>query len=76
MAKRDSIPDLGVYLWNGYGVVSALLQDIISIYPFFNNPNYLTVRMVSRVCNAMGLLKYIAENRQTKHDFVSGKNSK
>ena len=36
--KREVVPDLAPMLWNAFGVLSALLQEIINIYPAINPP--------------------------------------
>jgi CCR4-NOT transcription complex subunit 9 len=40
--KREVVPDLAPMLWNSFGTIAALLQEIINIYPAINPPN-LTV---------------------------------
>lgn len=34
--QRESFPELAPYLWHSFGTVSALLQEIISIYPLLS----------------------------------------
>jgi cytochrome bd-type quinol oxidase subunit 2 len=41
--KREVVPDLAPMLWHSFGTVSALLQEIVNIYPAINPP-HLTVR--------------------------------
>eukprot|EP00985_Skeletonema_marinoi_P012688 scaffold6176_cov72-Skeletonema_marinoi.AAC.1 len=36
--KRESFPDLAPILWHTFGTVSALLQEIVSIYPLLTPP--------------------------------------
>lgn len=40
--KREVVQDLAPMLWNSYGTVAALLQEIVNIYPTIN-PAILTV---------------------------------
>lgn len=37
--NRDSVPDLAPVLWHSFGTMSALLHEIISIYPDLSPPN-------------------------------------
>lgn len=43
--KREVVTDLAPMLWNSFGTIAALLQEIVSIYPSINPPN-LSVRIV------------------------------
>lgn len=36
--KREVVPDLAPMLWNSFGTIAALLQEIINIYPAINPP--------------------------------------
>lgn len=54
--KRESVPDLAPLLWNSFGTIAALLQEIINIYPAIN-PATLTAHQSNRVCNALALLQ-------------------
>ena len=48
--KREVVPDLAPMLWNSFGTIAALLQEIIAIYPAINPPA-LTAHQSNRVCN-------------------------
>ncbi|KAK6132860.1 hypothetical protein DH2020_033391 [Rehmannia glutinosa] len=54
--KRELFQDLAPLLWNSFGTVAALLQEIVSIYPVLSPPN-LTPAQSNRVCNALALLQ-------------------
>ena len=54
--KRESLSDLAPLLWHSFGTVTALLQEIINIYPSVN-PAVLTAGQSNRVCNALALLQ-------------------
>ncbi len=41
--KREVLPDLAPMLWYSFGTLSALLQEIVMIYPVINPPS-LTVK--------------------------------
>ena len=56
--KREVVPDLAPMLWNSFGTIAALLQEIIAIYPAINPPS-LTAHQSNRVCNALALLQVI-----------------
>ena len=36
--KREVVPELAPMLWNSFGTIAALLQEIIAIYPAINPP--------------------------------------
>ncbi|KAG6423839.1 hypothetical protein SASPL_114243 [Salvia splendens] len=54
--KRELFQDLAPLLWNSFGTIAALLQEIVSIYPVLSPPN-LTPSQSNRVCNALALLQ-------------------
>jgi hypothetical protein len=70
--KRESFPELAVYLWHSFGTVSVLLQEIVSIYPALNPPA-LTASASNRVCNALALLQCVASHPETRSLFLKGK---
>lgn len=45
--KREVVPDLAPMLWNSFGTIAALLQEIINIYPAIN-PATLTAHQSNR----------------------------
>ncbi|CAN3356931.1 protein Caf40p [Diutina catenulata] len=68
--KREQYDDLALVLWNSFGVMSVLLEEIISVYPYLNPP-ILTASVSNRVCNALALLQCVASNAQTRTKFLS-----
>lgn len=68
--KREQYDDLALVLWNSFGVMTVLLEEIISVYPFLNPP-VLTASVSNRVCNALALLQCVASNVQTRGLFLS-----
>lgn len=68
--KREQYDDLALVLWNSFGVMAVLLEEIISVYPFLNPP-VLTASVSNRVCNALALLQCVASNKQTRRAFLS-----
>lgn len=68
--KRESVPDLAPLLWNSFGTVAALLQEIINIYPAIN-PATLTAHQSNRVCNALALLQCVASHPETRSLFLA-----
>ena len=46
--------DLAPILWHSFGIIPALLQEIVSIYPLLSPPS-LTNHASNRVCNALAL---------------------
>lgn len=68
--KREQYDDLALVLWNSFGVMTVLLEEIISVYPFLNPP-MLTASVSNRVCNALALLQCVASNVRTRGLFLS-----
>lgn len=50
--------------------MSALLQEIVSVYPLLCPPN-LTAHVSNRVCNALALLQCVASHSETRQLFLS-----
>lgn len=67
--KRESFPELAPYLWHSFGTISALLQEIVSIYPLLSPPS-LTAHASNRVCNALALLQCVASHPETRSLFL------
>lgn len=68
--KRECVPDLAPLLWNSFGTIAALLQEIINIYPVINPP-VLTAQTSNRVCNALALLQCVASHPETRSQFLA-----
>ncbi|CAN4117366.1 unnamed protein product [Withania somnifera] len=69
--KRELFQDLAPLLWNSFGTIAALLQEIVSIYPVLSPPN-LTPAQSNRVCNALALLQCVASHADTRMLFLNG----
>jgi CCR4-NOT transcription complex subunit 9 len=61
-----------LFLLDILGVVSILLQEIISVYPLLSPPA-LTAVASNRVCNALALLQCIASHNATRPLLLNGK---
>lgn len=70
--KRESYPDLAPVLWHSFGAITALLQEIVGIYPMLSPPT-LTPQASNRVCNALALLQCVASHAETKNKLVKSK---
>uniref|UniRef100_A0A7S2S6Y0 CCR4-NOT transcription complex subunit 9 n=1 Tax=Rhizochromulina marina TaxID=1034831 RepID=A0A7S2S6Y0_9STRA len=68
--KREAFSDLAPILWHSFGTISALLQEIMSIYPMLSPPN-LPHGASNRVCNALALLQCVASHPETRSLFLS-----
>lgn len=68
--KREQVPELALVLWHSFGVMTSLLQEIISVYPLLN-PSQLTAAASNRVCNALALLQCVASHNETRGLFLS-----
>ena len=53
------------------GIMPALLQEIVSVYPLLSPPN-LTAHVSNRVCNALALLQCVASHPETRQLFLNG----
>lgn len=67
--KREVVADLAPMLWNSFGTIAALLQEIVNIYPMINPPN-LSAHQSNRVCNALALLQCVASHPETRSPFL------
>ena len=56
-------------LWNSFGTIAALLQEINHIYPAINPPT-LSAHQSNRVCNALALLQCVASHPDTRSSFL------
>ncbi|PQM39215.1 hypothetical protein Pyn_02938 [Prunus yedoensis var. nudiflora] len=68
--KEELFQDLAPLLWNSFGTIAALLQEIVSIYPVLSPPN-LTPAQSNRVCNALALLQCVASHPDTRMLFLN-----
>lgn len=68
--RRENIEDLAPLLWHSFGVIAALLQEVVSVYPLLNPPS-LTSHASNRVCNALALLQCVASHSNTRPLFLS-----
>ncbi|CAG8462765.1 12163_t:CDS:2 [Ambispora leptoticha] len=68
--KREQYEDLALILWHSFGVMAALLQEIVSVYPMLSPPN-LTAHLSNRVCNALALLQCVASHIETRELFLN-----
>nr|CAG8437755.1 5106_t:CDS:2 [Entrophospora candida] len=63
--KREQYDDLALILWHSFGVMTALLQEIVSAYPLLSPPT-LSGPISNRVCNALALLQCVASHNETR----------
>uniref|UniRef100_A0AC34GNL3 CCR4-NOT transcription complex subunit 9 n=1 Tax=Panagrolaimus sp. ES5 TaxID=591445 RepID=A0AC34GNL3_9BILA len=70
--KRESLPELSIWLWYSYGTMASLIQEVISIYPAIM-PATLTAIQSNRVCNALALMQCVASHPQTRKPFLNAK---
>lgn len=67
---REAFPDLAPLMWHSFGCITALLQEIISIYPLLSPPN-LSNQASNRTCNCLALLQCIASHPETRGHFLA-----
>ncbi|KAG8533329.1 Cell differentiation protein rcd1 [Bacidia gigantensis] len=68
--KREQVGELALIIWHSFGVMTSLLQEIISVYPLLN-PSQLTAAASNRVCNALALLQCVASHTETRGLFLN-----
>lgn len=68
--KRESFSDLAIYIWYSPGVVTALLQEIISTYQLLAPPN-LNEHSSSKAYNVLALFQCIAAHPDTRPYFLN-----
>ena len=67
--KREQFDDLAIVLWSSFGVMTSLLNEIVSVYAMLE-PTKLSNQLSNRVCNALVLLQCVASHPETKHLFL------
>jgi CCR4-NOT transcription complex subunit 9 len=67
--KRESVESLAPMLWHSFGTISALLQEIVSVY-YAIDPPTLSAMQSNRVCNALALLQCVASHPDTRQSFL------
>ena len=76
--QRESIPNLAVLLWESPGIITALLFEILSIYPHLmssstgsnSTPPSLNSNLTNRVCHVLALFQCVAGHDQTRIKFI------
>lgn len=63
--RRDTIPNLAIYLWHSVGTVASIVQEIICVYPFLNPPTVKKPQS-ERICNCLTLLQCVASQSETR----------
>jgi CCR4-NOT transcription complex subunit 9 len=67
--RREQIPDLAPCLWYSPATITALLSEVISIYPYLATNN-LNIPLSNRVCNVLALFQCVAGHDETRGPFV------
>ncbi|KAF1888828.1 hypothetical protein Lal_00036870, partial [Lupinus albus] len=71
LSKRTELfDDLAILLWTTPTVMTALLQEIIAIYPDLSN-EALTLAQSNKVCNVLALFQCVASHPATRMPFMS-----
>ena len=68
----DKNNNLALYLWYSRGTMAVILQEIISIYQYLSTSK-LTLEKENVIYCAISLLKCIASNPETRHEFLESK---
>ena len=72
---RETTGDMAPLLWHTFGAISALLLEIVSVYPELAQP-VLSAGHSNRVCNALLLLQCVASHPETRTKFIKSDMSK
>ncbi|KAK2431640.1 CCR4-NOT transcription complex subunit [Trifolium repens] len=67
---KELSQELALLLWNSFGTIVVLLQEVIAIYPHLS-PESLTSAQSTRVCNVLALLTCVASHPDTKMPFLN-----
>ncbi|CAJ1442927.1 unnamed protein product [Effrenium voratum] len=68
--RREAVQDLAPVLWNSFGTLVVLIQEIVQIYPQLAQPNSLTASSSNRVCNSLALMQCVASHPDTRPLFL------
>ena len=68
----DKNNHLALYLWYSRGTMAVILQEIISVYQYLSTSK-LTLEKANVIYCAISLLKCIASNPETRHEFLESK---
>ena len=68
----DKNNNLALYLWYSRGTMAVVLQEIISVYQYLSK-SQLTLEKANVIYCAISLLKCIASNIETRHEFLESK---
>ena len=68
----DKNNNLALYLWYSRGTMAVVLQEIISVYQYLSK-SQLTLEKANVIYCAISLLKCIASNPETRHEFLESK---
>ncbi|ETO13478.1 cell differentiation protein rcd1 [Reticulomyxa filosa] len=61
---------LAPLLWGTPGVIAALIQEVISVYPFLTKSIEMDNGQSNRCCNALALLQCVASHPETRGLFL------
>ena len=67
--QREQHPELAPCLWYSPATITALLSEVISIYPYLATNN-LNIPLSNRVCNVLALFQCVAGHDETRQPFV------
>lgn len=68
--RREHYDNLALILWHSYGVMTTLVQEIISVFPQLSQQT-LSAGASNRVCNALALLQCVASHNETRQLFLN-----
>jgi CCR4-NOT transcription complex subunit 9 len=70
LSKKRELSDLALIIWNAFGIMAILLQEITLAYNLLS-PEAFTPQVSNRVCNALALLQCVAGHDETRIPFMN-----
>ncbi|XP_045828706.1 CCR4-NOT transcription complex subunit 9-like [Trifolium pratense] len=68
--RKELFHELAPLLWNSFGTIAVLLQEIISIYRNLSPPTLSPAQSI-RVCNVLALLQCLASHPNTRMSLIT-----
>jgi len=70
--EKDQHSNMALCIWMTPGIITILLSDVISLFPFLTSNN-LNTHLTERVINIFSIFQILASHEQTRIPFVKSK---
>lgn len=67
--RRYCLQNIAPIIWHSVGTISALLQEIISVYPYLN-ASTMNQALSTRTCQVLALIQCVASHPETRLAFI------